>query len=803
LAAEGLSTEISRVFDTTGLVGSLSSTVNWGDNTQTTGTVSGAVDNAGPLSIKFEYLGSFFNDEARRTLLRNAAASVIERFSDDLEAIQPTSFLRWTAVTTNPTNGQELTVQDLAVAQNQLVIYVGARGLSTPNNPQVGEASVGFARTSYPGLYTQEELAQINAWQDRLQYRGEDGARGANPTDIGPWGGSITFDSNTNWHFGATTDDLGDDEVDFSTVVVHELMHVLGFGVNYEGSANSSFETFRSGLTFTGPKTRALYGGNVPLENIGHFADEVTSNGQQSVITPNVGKGIRKVITPLDIASLDDIGWTVRAAPNATVTASHIYADNPDSGTTYPVEVVLRGSQFGEVTQSLTTTVANTPPTLSVSSSRTIQLGDEINIVNLGRITDPGFSSAAAGTTESFTYSINWGDGTTDTGDARTDANGSAGTATRASFGGSHVYTAAGSYTVTVTARDDDGGATTETFNVTVTSPPVLRVALSRSRINENDGIGASTLSVTRTGPTNDPLVVSFVSSDTSEATIRSSLTIPAGESTVSTPINAVDDALLDSTQTASIGVTAPRTIGSEIELQVLDVESLSASFIGGNILEAESTSVVLRVTRSNTDTETPLAVTIAGGTASQLIVPSDITIAAGRQSVDVELTPVQNETAEANVILDYVISSENYTRANASVALLDDESPYFQNHVSRFNSDGSTDASGNPTITPNDILVVINELFAEGGDAVLNPNTRPFLGIYYDVDGNGTLSPNDIKEVIDELARVREATGGPSGEQIVARAQFVSDVLNTGSDFDDEENEEQLSLLLNSTTLY
>jgi hypothetical protein len=89
---------------------------------------------------------------------------------------------------------------------------------------------------------------------------------------------------------------------------------------------------------------------------------------------------------------------------------------------------------------------------------------------------------------------------------------------------------------------------------------------------------------------------VSFVSSDTSEATIRSSLTIPAGESTVSTPINAVDDALLDSTQTASIGVTAPRTIGSEIELQVLDVESLSASFIGGNILEAESTSVVLRV---------------------------------------------------------------------------------------------------------------------------------------------------------------------------------------------------------------
>ena len=803
LAAEGLSTEISRQFNTTGLVGSLSSTVNWGDNTQTTGSVSGTVDNAGPLSIKFEYVGSFFNDPARRTLLQNAAASVIERFSDQLEAIRPTSFLKWTAVTSNPTTGQEMTIQDLSVAQNELVIYVGARALSSAGNRQVGEASIGFARTSYPGLYTQAQLDQINAWQETLQYRGQEGAKGANPTDIGPWGGSIAFDSNTKWHFGATTDGLDDDEVDFSTVVVHELMHNLGFGLEYVGSTNSSFETFSNGTSFTGPKSRALYGGNIPLANSQHLADEVTSNGQQSVVTPLVEKGVRKVITPLDVTTLDDIGWTVRNAPTATVSASHVYADNPESGTNYPVEVILRGSQFGELTQSLTTSVTNTPPVLTVASNRTIQLGDELVITDIGQITDPGFDSAAAGTTESFTYSIDWGDRTTDTGNATTDAAGGPGVPTRASFDGTHTYQTAGTYTVTAVATDDDGGSQSETFMVTVTPPPELSLTLSGNQVDEDDGVAATMLTVSRSGSITGALAVALTSSDTSEATVNASVTIPAGQRSVTVPVNAIDDTLFDSTQTVTFQANAPNAVAGEVDLQVFDVESISADFVGGNVLEAETGVVVLRVTRSNTDVDSPVTVNISGGNASRLTVPVQATIEQGQRSVDVPVTPVQNDQAELNLILDYVISSQGYVQASQPVALLDDDSPYFQHPLNRFNSDGSADTAGQPTITPNDILVVINELFQEGGDAQLNASVRTFEGLYYDVDGSGVLSPNDIKEVIDELVRLQESAATAGGEQIIDQAFAQSDVLSSPFSVNDDSDEERFLDSVGGTSLY
>src|SRR5262249_22146313 len=70
---------------------------------------------------------------------------------------------------------------------------------------------------------------------------------------------------------------------------------------------------------------------------------------------------------------------------------------------------------------------------------------------------------------ETFTYSIDWGDGRpVDTGTPTIDVPGSPGVLTQGSFDGSHTYADNGIYTVTVTVTDDDGGTTSETFNVTV-----------------------------------------------------------------------------------------------------------------------------------------------------------------------------------------------------------------------------------------------------------------------------------------------------------------------------------------------
>ncbi len=784
LAAEGVGVDISQSFTTTGLTGTLSSTIKWGDNTESAGTVTGSVDNNGPLSIKFQYMGSFFNDPARRTLLENAAASVIERFSDDLEPIQPTGFLNWTAVTSNPQNGSTLRINNLSVAANELVIYVGDRNFT---GNKVAEGFPGYAETSFTGSYTQEQIDQINAFHDTIQYRGESGAKLANPTDIGMWGGYISFDSDTNWHFGATKDGLDDDEVDFSTVVVHEMMHVLGFGVSYGGNVNSSYDTVTTDTAFIGAKARALYGGNVPLENSQHFADEVESNGQQSVITEDVAKGERKVLTPLDLAALDDIGWTVRTAPNATVTGSHVYADNPDTGSTFPVEVILRGSEFGEVTQSLTQTVTNTPPTLSVPPNQTLEVNRPFTISNIGEISDPGFSSSAAGTTESFTYSINWGDGDTDAGDATIDRNGNGTLTTFASFDGSHTFEQLGTYTVSITVTDDDGGSDTESFSVTVVPQPELILSLSQSSIVENDGPDAATLTVTRSGPARSTdQTISLVSNDTGEATVVASVTILANQTSATATIDAVDDTLLDGLQTVTFTASASGVDSGEVNLDVHDAESLSAQFIGGSITEADSTSVVLQVARSNSDVDQDVIVMVTGGLSSQLTFDRSIAIPGGQTSVTVPLTPVQDDQPELDKLLQYSFASPGYAMATASVEILDDEPPLFQNPNNAF------DADGGGAITPNDILTVINQLAIDGSNVVLDPETRPFEGLYYDVDGNDRLTPNDILEVINELARIRteNPNDSPNGE-LIADAELAhplgSFLVMTDDDDDDD----------------
>jgi PKD repeat protein/methionine-rich copper-binding protein CopC len=153
--------------------------------------------------------------------------------------------------------------------------------------------------------------------------------------------------------------------------------------------------------------------------------------------------------------------------------AAHTYADNG----VYTVTLRLQDDDGAVVTRTLTIVVNNVAPTLSVPATQTVEEGTPLPLVDLGMFTDPGFDNpantqdAANGgeVEETFSYTIDWGDGTTaDAGAATVDLLGSPGTKTAGSFNGAHTYADNGTYTVTVTVADDDLGVTTKTFTVVV-----------------------------------------------------------------------------------------------------------------------------------------------------------------------------------------------------------------------------------------------------------------------------------------------------------------------------------------------
>ena len=183
-------------------------------------------------------------------------------------------------------------------------------------------------------------------------------------------------------------------------------------------------------------------------------------------------------------------GLTIRVPDNAgfTLTVQATAKETANSDTEAPQK-------------TLQITVNNVKPTLTVSGPQTTSEGAVLSLTNLGTVTDPGYRNTAGSTDETFTYSINWGDGTaTDLGSATIDDVGSAGDLTNASFDGSHIYADNGTYTVTVRVTDDDGLSDEKTFLVSVNNvAPTLAVAANQT-IDEG-----ALLSLTDLGTFTDP----------------------------------------------------------------------------------------------------------------------------------------------------------------------------------------------------------------------------------------------------------------------------------------------------------
>lgn len=737
LVAEAESFNLTRPVDLSGLVGTPSATVNWGDGKSSAATISGG-SALGGVRIRFDYsldTTGFLNDAGRRASLDAAASLVTSRLADSLAAIRPSGTNTWVAKTEHPVTGQIVDFNNLNVGANEIVVFVGARELG---GNQLGSGG--------PGGLAANGSRQ---WLDNVLSRGQSGALGApsSQTDVGPWGGTLTFDVSTNWYFGVDQAGLQSNQHDFVTVATHELIHLLGFGTV------ASWNNLVSGATFTGPKARAAYdpGGNVPLssiQNTGHFLETITDGGRKTLMGPIITVGVRETPTALDLAALDDIGWEL-VPTTATLTAQHVYADNGN----YTITITGQGSTVGRFTDTTTASISNVAPTMTLVGNQTAVQGQRLVISNLATLSDPGFAnpSATPPTSETFNYTINWGDNSAiDSGTATIDRVGSATLPTLASFDGSHTYATPGTYTVTVRASDDDGGAQQSSFQVVVVAPPALSLELNRSSISEAAGANAATLTIRRSGPTStSPITVTLSSSDSSEATLPGSAVILAGASFVTVPVMAVDDNLLDGTQSVTLTASGAGLVSGTVLLSVTDRETITAAFTSPTIREdAEVGSFFLTVTRSNTDIAAPLTISISGNVPSEITVPATATIPGGSHLVRIPVQPINDNDPERSLELVYRIGAAGYNEVFSNLTLLDDEPPKFQNPLNRFNADGKGD------VVPLDALRIINAISRRTQGAELDPETDSFNELFPDVNGDYRITPLDALMVINEIVR-------------------------------------------------
>ncbi len=135
-----------------------------------------------------------------------------------------------------------------------------------------------------------------------------------------------------------------------------------------------------------------------------------------------------------------------------------------------------------------------------------------------------------------------------------------------------------------------------------------LTVSASPATFSENAGTSASALTVTRTGPTTADQIVTLTSSNTNKATLPATVTIPAGQTTATATIVAIDNNTVNGAVTVTITASATGFANATTTLTVNDNETaLTAVFMAADAVPSNGTKITRDPTSQVTGT------TIAG----------------------------------------------------------------------------------------------------------------------------------------------------------------------------------------------
>ena len=155
-------------------------------------------------------------------------------------------------------------------------------------------------------------------------------------------------------------------------------------------------------------------------------------------------------------------------------------------------------------------------------------------------------------------------------------------------------------------------------------------------------------------------LEVTIISSDTTEAvTGTTTVTLPANQLSGTVALDAVDDALLDGTQTVILTSTASDYFPDQDSVEVIDAESISITFDRDEIAEDAGVNAAIgTVTRSNDgNLDSALVVTLDNRDGSEINVPDTVTIPAGQTSA----------TFMVDAVDDNVLDGQRRVRVNAT----------------------------------------------------------------------------------------------------------------------------------------
>ena len=270
---------------------------------------------------------------------------------------------------------------------------------------------------------------------------------------------------------------------------------------------------------------------------------------------------------------------------------------------------------------------------------------------------------------------------------------------------------AAGTQTVTITATLNGFADGTDSLDVTDDETAALTIVIADASIDESDGTAAT-------------------------------ITIPAGQTTSTAfEIDAVNDTIVDGTQTVTITATAANHADGSDTVDVTDDETaaLTVSIAADSIGEGDGVAATTATVTRNSDTTNALTVTLTSSDISEATVAATITIPAGQTtSTAFEIDAVNDTIVDGTQTVTITATAANHADGSDTVDVTDDDVA----------SSPAGDIDGDSDFDANDsFLIQLVKLSA----------TLPQID---QSKGSSTLSATEIRNRINMLQNAADADG-------------------------------------------
>lgn len=508
--------------------------------------------------------------------------------------------------------------------------------------------------------------------------------------------------SRRNWMFT----DAGNDNImiDGGTVIHKALRIYLGTGTDNVETGSVFFRKLRRRNLQTRIVDTAVYNPRITdsmtglLANAQAFVAQFGSELSLTVSNASVSEGAGSSASTLAITRTGDTDQPVEItltssdtnklqleqsvvtipANQASVNVLLNAIDNQvvDGTTT----VTITASAPGFTDQTLTVDVTdNDGDTLTITSSQASILEDSGNVSTIGAPNSFTYTVTRSNTVGALTVDLSADipnevniPATVSFTDGQATANVNATTTADGNVENDIIVT------VTASAAGQQSGSVPVT--IIDNDSPRLDIAFSLPSLTETGPSSTADLTITRNTDTTNPLTVTLTSSDTNSLTVPATAEIPAGQSSVTVSLTAVNETIDDGDVSVSITAAANGfTSGSGlIIVRDDDVPTLTLSLPAGNsVSEAGGTgALTVTATRNSGDTSAPLDVTLNLAGDSRLTGPSSVTIPAGQSSVDFTLDAIDdnivNQPADGSVTI--VASATGFNSADTTVTVTDND---------------------------------------------------------------------------------------------------------------------------------